>query len=160
MDFISMLRRRPQAVARIRGSAEYPGIIGSALFFQKKEGVLVAAEVFGLPAPEEVCGSPTFAFHIHSGGTCTGNAGDPFADALAHYNPQDCPHPYHAGDLPPLFGNNGHALLMVLTDRFTVQEVLGKTVIIHADRDDFTSQPSGDAGKKMACGQIKAFGAC
>ena len=115
---------------------------------------MVAAEVFGLPSPGGVCGWPVFAFHIHSGGSCTGHAADPFAGALTHFNPGNCAHPAHAGDLPPLFGNGGHAVGLVLTDRFTVREIVGKAVIVHANRDDFTTQPSGDAGKKSPAGRL------
>lgn len=79
---------------------------------------------------------------------------DPFADAMSHYNPNDCEHPHHAGDLPPLFGNDGFALLLFLTSRFSVDEIIGKTVIIHDQPDDFTTQPSGNSGTKIACGVI------
>ena len=110
-------------------------------FYQRKAGVIVIAEVFG--------------FHIHSGNSCTGNADDYFADSMGHYNPRDCPHPYHAGDMPPLFGNNGYAFAAFFTDRFTVKEIVGKTVIIRSESDDFTTQPSGNPGAKIACGVIK-----
>ena len=43
-----------------------------------------------------------------------------------------------------------------LTNRFRVEEILGKTVIIHDSPDDFTSQPAGNAGKKIACGMIRS----
>ena len=101
------------------------------------------------------CGGGIFAFHIHSGGQCSGNEKAPFANALAHYDRDDCPHPAHAGDLPPLFENQGYAFQMFLTGRFSLCEVIGKTVIIHSGPDDFTSQPSGNAGSKIACGQIR-----
>ena len=78
-----------------------------------------------------------------------------FADSMAHYNPQDCEHPYHAGDRPPLFGNNGYAYFVFLTGRFKVCEIIGKTVIIHLHPDDFHTQPSGDSGTKIACGEIR-----
>ena len=71
-----------------------------------------------------------------------------------HYNPQGCPHPYHAGDLPPLFGNQGYAFSAFVTDRFAVREIVEKTIIIHSKPDDFKTQPSGDSGEKMACGKI------
>ena len=74
---------------------------------------------------------------------------------MTHYNPKDCPHPYHAGDMPPLFGNNGEAFMAFMTDRFTVEEIIGKTVIIHSNPDDFTTQPGGNSGEKIACGKIK-----
>jgi Cu-Zn family superoxide dismutase len=53
-----------------------------------------------------------------------------------------------------LFGNQGFAFMTVLTNRFSVDEIAGRTVVIHRSPDDFTSQPSGNSGPKIACGQI------
>lgn len=156
-NFLRRIRQRPQAIAEIHGSAGYPELHGIAAFYSLKEGVLTAIQVSGLPENPEPCHSPVFAVHIHSGDSCTGNSDDPFADALSHYNPQNCPHPYHAGDLPPLFGVNGFAFSAVLTNRFSMDEILGKTVIIHRNPDDFTTQPSGNSGAKIACGVIRRF---
>lgn len=150
-----VLQRRPDAWAVLRGSEEYPRISGTVRFFQTRHGVLVAAEIAGLPEEEGRCESGIFALHIHSGGACAGNRKDPFADAGAHYNPENCPHPEHSGDLPPLFSNHGRAFQVFLTDRFTAREIVGRTVIVHARPDDFTTQPAGNAGKKMACGVIR-----
>ena len=150
----AILRGLPDAVATVHGSSEYPGISGSVKFYQTAKGVITLAEIFGLPVSEEKCGNDIFAFHIHSGATCTGNTEDEFADAGTHYNPTDCPHPYHAGDMPPLFSADGMAFLAFLSDRFTADEIIGKTVIIHDKPDDFTTQPSGNAGNKIACGKI------
>lgn len=152
--FLSVLRRFPNAKATLRGSGEYPSIHGKVYFYQTKYGVLVVSEINGLPDDEIKCDSPVFGFHIHEGGSCTGNSDDPFADALGHYNPDNCEHPHHAGDMPPLFSNNGYAFSVFLTDSFLVSEVKGKTVIIHSMPDDFKTQPSGDSGKKIACGVI------
>ena len=80
----------------------------------------------------------------------------PFPLSGAHYNPGECEHPHHAGDLPPLFGCNGYAMSVFLTDRFLVDDVIGKTLIIHDRPDDFKTQPAGDAGEKMACGVIQS----
>ena len=46
--------------------------------------------------------------------------------------------------------------MMVFTDRFQPQDVVGRTVIIHDQPDDFTSQPSGNSGEKIACGEIES----
>lgn len=153
-DIYSVFRRRANAAAFIKGSEKYPDIRGRALFYQLRNGVIVRTEVINLPDFPERCNSPIFAFHIHGGNSCAGNMQDSFADAGMHYNPTDCPHPYHAGDLPPLFSADGRALSVFLSNRFTVREIIGKTVIIHSSPDDFTTQPSGNAGEKIACGVI------
>ena len=154
MSLRGMLQRLPHAWAKIRGSAAYPGIRGKVDFYQTDQGVVVLAELAGLPGAESGCGNRVFAFHIHEGSKCEGNAEDPFAEVGKHYNPRDCPHPEHAGDLPPIFSNNGYAIQMFLTDRFNVEDIIGKTIIVHSGPDDFTSQPAGNAGKKIACGEI------
>lgn len=59
------------------------------------------------------------------------------------------------GDLPPLFVGNGRAWGAVLTTRFRVEEVIGRTVIIHSQADDFRTQPAGDSGSRIACGVIR-----
>lgn len=151
----AILCGNPQAVADITGSEDYPTISGTVRLYQTHEGVIVLAELRGLPKAELPCHEQIFGFHIHTGTNCGGNMDDPFADAMSHYNPNDCEHPYHAGDLPPLFGNNGLALSLFLTNRFYVNEVVGRTIIIHDHPDDFTTQPSGDSGKKIACGVIR-----
>lgn len=155
-NLTTLLNRRPNAMASINGSDAYPDIRGDVWLYETSYGVLVVSDIVGLPAGDK-CSSPIFAYHIHEGGSCTGNADDPFADAKTHYNPHDCPHPYHAGDLPPLFSANGVAFSAVLTARFTVTEVIGKTIIIHLSVDDFTTQPSGNSGTKIACGEIVAL---
>lgn len=155
LDGFSFFCKKADARAIIKGSEKYSGISGVVLFYQINDGVIVSAEIDGLPKITGKCPSPIFAFHIHSGTSCTGNATDPFAEAGMHYNPQNVLHPCHAGDLPPLFSANGKAFAIFLTDRFSVKEIIGKTVIIHGGVDDFTSQPSGNAGEKIACGEIK-----
>lgn len=140
----------PQATARLIGSAAAPALSGSVQFCQMPRGVLVTAHVSGLPLDNS---GGFFALHIHEGNSC---AGDGFPATLSHYNPSDTPHPAHAGDLPPLLSNGGEAYLSVLTDRFRLENVIGRTVVIHSDPDDFTSQPAGNAGTKIACGLIQA----
>ena len=135
----------------------YPNINGTITFKRKEDGVLVTAEIWGLPYKKNICDNEIFALHIHNGNSCTGNAIDSFANAGTHYNPNKCKHPEHAGDLPPLFGNNGYAYLSTYTNRFSIDEIIGKVIIIHDKPDDFTSQPSGNSGNKIACGKILPF---
>ena len=92
--------------------------------------------------------------HIHEFGDCT----PPFDKTGGHYNREDrVPnlHPEHSGDLIPLFGNQGYAWTAFYDKRIVVPEITGKSVVVHRMRDDFTSQPAGDSGEKIACGVIR-----
>lgn len=147
----NVLNGNPNAVAVICGSNKYSDIKGKVVFYQLFDSVMVCAEIEGLPKRS----NPFFAFHIHEGTRCSGNQSDPFADAGSHYDPNSRPHPCHAGDMPPLFSAKGKAILIFLTDKFRVTEIFGKAVIIHSMPDNFTTQPSGNAGEKIACGIVK-----
>ena len=142
------------AYSTIHGGTKYPNINGTVTFKKIREGIIVTAKIKNLPHSYKDCSNKIFGFHIHSGSSCTGNSTDEFADALKHYNPNNCKHPEHAGDIPPLFENNGYAYLSFLTNRFTINDIIGKTVIIHSMPDDFTTDPSGNSGEKIACGII------
>ncbi|MGN0648071.1 MAG: superoxide dismutase family protein [Oscillospiraceae bacterium] len=157
-NYAALLMQQPHATAALQGSAAYPNIHGTVRFYQMRNGVLIAAEVSGLPYARGDCQHPVFGFHIHAGSQCEGDRHDPFSGAMAHYNPANCDHPFHAGDLPPLFGNHGDAFCVFLTDRFALLEIIGKTVILHGNADDFNTQPSGNAGTKLACGVIAVCG--
>lgn len=119
---------------------------------------MVSLSVYGLPESGEVCGGGIFAVHIHEGKSCTGNSEDLFADTKSHYDPGGCMHPFHAGDMPQLFAAKGEAHLAFITDRFTPEEVIGRTVVIHGNADDMYTQPSGNSGEKIGCGQITVMG--
>ncbi len=144
---------RPTAVAHVRGEDRQTGPIGTVSFYPSGCNTLVVADIYRLPHSDAPCSSNIFAFHIHEGGSC---AGVGFPETKGHFNPGNCEHPYHAGDLPPLFECNGHAFMAVLTNRFCISEVIGRTVVIHSHYDDFTTQPSGNSGAKMACGVIRS----
>lgn len=154
-DPCQVFRRLPDAVAQVSGVGRHAGVRGQVMFYRVRDGVIVRAALVGLPRGNGRCDQPVFGFHIHGGMSCSGNETDPFADAGSHFDLYECPHPYHAGDLPPLFGVGGKAFAAFLTDRFMLDEVLGKTVIVHDRPDDFTTQPAGNAGNKIACGIIR-----
>lgn len=138
--FTEVLQKAPNAVAWVKGGTDFPNLSGWLRFYQTRYGVLVSAEITGLPIPAEKCRKGIYAFHIHK---------------ETHYNPQQCEHPNHAGDLPPLFATeDGYAYMTVLTDRFTAKEIIGLTAVIHERPDDFTTQPSGNAGNPIARGKI------
>lgn len=145
-----------RAIAEIKGGNGYPQLYGKATFIQTDLGVLVTIKVNNLPK-NTICNGGVFALHIHEGESCSGDTNDQFSDAKTHYNPLNCEHPYHAGDLPPLFGNNGFAYMTVLTNRFTLNEIKNKVIVIHENKDDFTTQPSGNAGTKIGCGKILGY---
>ncbi len=154
INFARFLRYIPTAVAMVQGGELYPDINGTVRFYDTAYGTVVFAEIMGLPQGNEEGDSPIFGFHIHSGGSCEYTADEPFSATGGHYNPYGRPHPHHSGDLPPLWGAGGIAFSAFLSDRFTAQEIIGKTVVIHDSPDDFTSQPSGNSGLKIACGEI------
>ena len=140
---------KSDAVAWITGGEEVPLLSGCVQFYQENGCVLIEAKISGLPKTSE---SRFFGFHIHQGRDCSG-AG--FSRTEGHYNPLGQGHPEHAGDLPPLLSCKGNANLSVKTDRFSVDEIIGRTVVIHSDPDDFHTQPAGNAGRKIACGVIQ-----
>ena len=149
----------PDAVAWMRGNADHPELNGRIRFFAAPVGgVLVEAEIFGLPDDEKAgaehggAASHFYAMHIHEVGDCSGQ----FDRTGAHYHSEGQLHPEHAGDMPVLLGNDGYAWLAFYDDRISISDIIGRSVIIHGNRDDFTTQPSGDAGEKIGCGVIEA----
>lgn len=183
--FVSiMTRNAPSAYAWIKGGTDNPDISGLIRFYETSfAGIVVDAEVYGLPdivnttdmtdidantnsniigrisdkrGPNKI-GSATaisnfYGMHIHEFGDCT----PPFDKTGGHYNPLNAQHPHHSGDMPPLMSSNGYAWMSFFDNRFTIEEIIGKSLVIHRMRDDFTSQPSGDSGEKIACGIIYA----
>ena len=138
----------PDAVAKIRGGELAASVCGTMRFYQERGSVLIEAEISGLPRDSK---SGFYGLHIHEGGSCCCDA---FSETGGHYDPKGVSHPYHAGDLPPLMQCHDGAYLAMRTDRFCVRDIIGKTVVIHSEPDDFRTQPSGNAGKKIACGLI------
>lgn len=143
---------RPAAAAWITGNAANPHLNGLVKFYQTSYGgILIEAEVFNLPNVTEDASSNFYGMHIHESGDCSGN----FENTGNHYNPKGLEHPYHAGDLPPLLGNQGYAWTSFYDKRLRLEEIIGKSIVIHDMRDDFTSQPSGASGTKIGCGEIR-----
>lgn len=147
-DSMLISTKRPAATAVVIGAAMAPLIKGKVNFYQEPGGVLVEVQVSGLPKNE----SGFYGFHIHEGASCSGSE---FSATGSHLDFLDRPHPNHIGDLPPLLSYGGRAYLSVITDRFSIPEIIGRTVVIHSQEDDFHTQPSGNAGEKIACGVIR-----
>ena len=121
--------RRPDAAAVLTGPVR-----GTVRFWQEPGGVFIEARVQDLPDSD----TGFFAFHIHE------------STSGGHFDPEGLPHPRHAGDLPPLLAWRGRAYLAVRTGRFRLRDVLGRPIVIHAEPDDFRTQPSGSPGPKLA----------
>ncbi len=129
---------------------------GTVRFLQEAKGVRVVVAVRGF-AP-----NTTHAFHIHEFGDLTATDG---SSAGAHYNPGGHQHggpesaAHHAGDLGNLVADaKGNATLDRLVADLSIcggsAPVLGRSVVIHDKADDFTSQPAGNAGARIAVGVI------
>ncbi len=151
------------AYARVEGGPLAPSLQGYVFFREVPNGIEVYAEVNGLPEYKPGKGDQKpigpHGFHIHENGSCqVGDKNEPFKAAGGHWNPDNQPHGNHAGDFPVLFSNNGYSKLSFFTNRFKIEDVIGKAIIIHQSPDDFRSQPSGDAGKRLACGVIMSYG--
>jgi Cu-Zn family superoxide dismutase len=148
-----------RAIAKVSGGPLAPEIRGYVLFQDFPGGCWVAVNLYGLP-PCQSAGDPgqpigPHGFHIHEFGNCeVGDAANPFAAAGGHWNPDNQPHGNHAGDFPVLFSYHGKALLGFFTDRFKSAEVIGRSVVIHQNPDDYRTQPDGNSGKRLACGVI------
>lgn len=139
--------------------------IGMVTFSTTEEGyTFVSAELDNLPAG-------LHGFHVHETGQCEDSGDGPFTAAGPHLNLTGTDHPDHTGDLPTLLVlEDGTALLTVVTDRFTVQDLLdpdGSAVIVHANADNFANIPeryggpdaetldAGDSGDRIACGAVE-----
>jgi Cu-Zn family superoxide dismutase len=131
---------------------------GEATFEQVGDKVRVVVFVQGLKPGQE------HGLHIHEVGDCSSGDG---MSTKGHFNPFGKPHAHpgspdrHAGDLPPLRANKaGRANIQVDMDIITVgpgpASIIGRGLIVHADPDDFKTQPTGNAGARIACGVIRA----
>lgn len=105
------------------------------------------------------------AVHLHENGDCSA---EDASSAGGHWNPTMKPHgkrgdgtSYHKGDIGNMtVGNDGKGTMNITVDGWSIggpdsTNVVGKSVIIHEKADDFTSQPSGNAGGRVSCGVIK-----
>lgn len=145
----------PFARALLSGGEGFPGLWGKVDFCLCPPGLLILCEFRGLPYDADPCAPNLFALHLHQEGSCASAEGNAFGAAGGHYNPGNCPHPSHAGDFPPVFSNHGYAFSAFYSERLRPEMLPGRSVILHSRRDDFTSQPAGDSGARIACGIVR-----
>ncbi len=133
--------------------------VGSVKLTQLPDGVLLTASLKGLPAGEH-------AFHVHAVGKCE----PPFTSAGGHFNPGARKHGimaaegHHAGDMPNLHvPDAGDLTIEVMNTAITLEkgkpnsvfDADGSAIVVHAGKDDYKSDPAGDAGSRIACGVIQ-----
>jgi len=131
-------------------------VSGQVEFTEVDAGVLVDARVSGL-APGG------HGFHVHEKGDCSAPDG---TSAGGHFNPSGKPHghpekpDHHLGDILMLVADaNGEAKLRTIVNGLTItgkgnNNIVGRGLIVHAAPDDFTTQPTGNSGARVACGVI------
>jgi Cu-Zn family superoxide dismutase len=146
--------------AEVRGTATNSPIRGTAQFQDTPSGLSMKVQLVGM-APG------THGIHIHEFGACENMA----KGAGAHYNPLGKNHgdvtknaqQAHAGDTGNIVAQeNGSATLTVTIPGVTLASgkhtVAGRALVVHEKADDFTSQPAGNAGERIACGPILLTG--
>lgn len=130
-------------------------VTGTVTFTPSSDGILVIANLKGLTPNAE------HGFHVHEKGDCS--APDAMS-AGGHFNPSDSAHGaaganHHAGDMPNLradaYGNASYRTLLAGIALEGSQGVLGRSVVVHRDPDDYKSQPAGNSGPRIACGVIQ-----
>lgn len=151
----STLSTGPRAVAPLQSTSGNTAT-GSVSFTQHGDKVRVSGVVRGLKANAE------HGFHLHQKGDCSS------PDAMSaggHFNPDNQPHGqhssahHHAGDLPSLKADaSGVAEFSFESSAISVgsgaSDVVGRALIVHRDADDYTTQPTGNAGPRVACAVI------
>jgi len=133
------------------------GVTGTAIFTENKGEVTFIAKLSGLTPGEH-------AIHIHEKADCS--AGDA-SSAGGHWNPTFSKHgkwgegEYHKGDIGNFTADqNGNGTITLKTSEWCIgcddatKDVLGKGLIVHEKPDDFTTQPTGNAGSRVACSAI------
>ena len=145
----------PRATAMLAPTADNSAA-GSITFVQAGSKVLVRGEVRGLTPNAQ------HGFHVHEKGDCSSGDG---MSAGGHFNPGAQPHGrhaagmHHAGDLPSLQAD-GSGVARFSFESATIAvgsgatDVIGKGLIVHRDADDFSTQPTGNAGPRLACAVI------
>ncbi len=146
-----------KAIAKVTPYPDHE-VSGQVTFTKVPQGIRVVADVNGLKPGKH-------GFHVHEHGDCSGKDG---MKAGGHFNPTNNKHggpdspERHVGDLGNLEADeNGHAYYERIDKLISFEgknSILGKSIIIHADPDDYVTQPTGNSGPRIACGKVEAIG--
>ena len=145
----------PRATAQLQSTTANTAT-GSVTFVQTGNKVVVSGLMSGLKPNAE------HGFHLHEKGDCS--SGDGMSTG-GHFNPDGQPHgkhagmAHHAGDLPSLRADaSGAAKFSFESTRISVgsgaANILGRGLIVHRDPDDYTTQPTGNSGPRLACAVV------
>jgi superoxide dismutase, Cu-Zn family len=147
------------AAATLETATETPGFSGIVKFTPAAGSIHLVAEIQGAPPGKH-------GLHLHETGKCEHDhsSGKPFTSSGGHFNPTGAPHacpttePRHAGDFGNIeIGADGTGRLEMTTNLISLDgpnSVVGKAVIFHTGTDDCTTQPTGNAGDRLACGVV------
>jgi len=150
----------PAAAVVVLAGKSGSEVTGELDFAATDGGVSVTGEISGLTQGSE------HGFHVHEKGDCSA---EDATTAGEHFNPGQMPHggptmaasTRHVGDMPNIMADEqGHATINGTVQDATLRDggpndLIGKAVIVHEKRDDYVTQPSGDSGKRIACGVIR-----
>ena len=155
-------RNPPTATATLQGAPEDADFKGTITLTPDPGGVRVVAHLEGIDQ------DGPHGFHVHETGDCShGEGGKHFTSAGGHFNPDNVEHacpptePRHAGDLGNIEVTNGtgHLETTLKLSLSGPNSVVGKAIILHANADDCKTQPTGNAGDRLACGVVTMGGA-
>lgn len=153
------LETTPAVATATLAATEGSTVSGDLRFEAMEGGVRVTGRLARLKP------GTTHGFHVHETGDCSAPDG---SSAGGHFNPMDTAHgrvgtsTHHVGDTDNVVADaDGNAAVDNRLDGATLgdnasTDIVGKAVIVHAGADDYTSQPTGDAGARLACGVIEA----
>jgi superoxide dismutase, Cu-Zn family len=154
---VAMQPKGPQAAATLEPRSG-SSVSGSVRFSRSGTGLRAHVALTGLSPGSE------HGFHVHDRGDCS--AADA-SSAGGHFNPTGAAHgraggpAHHAGDLPNLTADAAGTVrvdleLAGLTLDPGPNSILGRSAVVHRDRDDYATQPAGNSGPRVACGVIVA----
>ena len=144
----------PSSAIAVLYPTEGNKVEGTVIFTQAAEGIKIVANITGLTPGKH-------GFHIHEYGDCSSPDG---TSAGGHFNPTMMPHgsptdmKHHEGDIGNITADSAGVAHLEWVDKMMTfsgpESIIGHSVIVHANEDDMKTQPTGNAGPRVACGVI------